>query len=211
LSVQLQDATGTAVTAGTSYTLNLTSSSATGTFHDTAGCGGGTQVTQAVLASGTSSKSFYYKDLTAGSPVTQANETPSAGLTAASQTQTITVAPGTAAKLALTGPAIVAAGTCSAPFSAIAQDASGVETNVGANTTVTLTAGGQAQFFSDAACATPLTTVTITSGTSRSSFYYKNSASGYFRICRYGRGSTGIFTATLDGNPLQICAETDAF
>ena len=63
--VQVQDAYGNAVNVGSATTVNLSSSSGTGTF---ASSSGGGAVTSATIGSGSSFATFYYGDTTAGNP-----------------------------------------------------------------------------------------------------------------------------------------------
>ena len=70
-------------------TINLSSSSASGTFYsDVAGLN---PITQITINAGSNSANFYYKDATAGSPTITASS--AQGLTAAIQTQTINPVP----------------------------------------------------------------------------------------------------------------------
>lgn|GEM_PF-3551745 len=210
ITVTLRDENNNAVNAGSNTTINLSSTSSGGKFYTVAGCGSGL-VTSVTLNSGASSVSAYYKDTLAGSPITAAAESPSSGLTDASQTHTITTPSGVPSKLMLLGPAIVATNTCSPVFTAITTDGSGGELLTTINTTIKITAGGRALFYSDSACTASVTTRTITIGNSRATFYYKNTASGSYNICRYRKTSTSLLVLTLGSDPLQICAESDDF
>ncbi|MBD1541841.1 hypothetical protein G9E11_06175 [Arthrobacter sp. IA7] len=86
VTVQRQDAFGNPTTAG-STTLLLSSSSGTTIFAATSG---GTAMTQATIAAGSSVASFHYGDTKAGSPTLTFSAT---GLTSATQTTTVTAAP----------------------------------------------------------------------------------------------------------------------
>lgn len=210
ITITLQDAAGTTVTAGQDYTINLTSTSANGVFYPSAGCAT-SSIASATLSSGASTITVYYKDANSGAPLTTMSEVPSSGLTDATQTQTINSAGGAPTKLVISGPATVTSNFCSAVFDVIVQDASSIETNATTATTVTFSGGGRATFYSDSGCTTPVASRVISNGTSRTSFYYKFNPSGTFRICKYRKSSTGIATPTMGGNPLKICAETDEF
>jgi flagellin-like protein len=85
ITVAQQDASGNAINAAATLTVNLTASSTTGKFYSNAQ-GTGTAITQITIAQGRSSASFYYKDTAAGSSTITASSTP---LTSATTTFTI--------------------------------------------------------------------------------------------------------------------------
>lgn len=66
----------------------------------------------------------------------------------------------------------IMAGNCSGTATVGNYSASNALTNVASNLTVNLSSSGTTTFFSDATCTTPITTVTITTGTSSASFYF---------------------------------------
>ncbi len=85
ITVTQEDSSGLAVNAVNALTVNLTTTSATGTFYNNA-AGTGTAITSITITSGSSSVNFYYKD-SAGLPTITASST---GLTSATTTFTIT-------------------------------------------------------------------------------------------------------------------------
>src|SRR5207248_366819 len=97
-----------------------------------------------------------FKDLTSGS-VTVAIS--AAGLAGDSQVENVGAA--VASQLAITSAAqTVGAGSCSGAVTVTAEDAFGNPTGVSSATAVNLS-GAPASFFSDAACATSATSVTM--------------------------------------------------
>ncbi len=85
ITVAQQDASGNAINAAATLTVNLAATSTTGSFYSNSQ-GTGTPITTVTIGSGHSSTSFYYKDTAAGSPTITAS---SAGLTSATTTFTI--------------------------------------------------------------------------------------------------------------------------
>jgi hypothetical protein len=82
--VQVQDAFGNPVTVTSATTINLASSSGTGTFATTSG---GSSVATVSIAANSSFTTFYYGDTTAGSPILT---TSSGSLASWSQQETVT-------------------------------------------------------------------------------------------------------------------------
>ena len=86
MTVQLQDSSNTPVNAVASTDVNLVSTSTTGKFDTAAGGSFGGSITKVVIAAGSNSASFYYKDTKSGTPTITAS---SANLTNATQQQTV--------------------------------------------------------------------------------------------------------------------------
>jgi hypothetical protein len=88
MTVQTQDTYGNPSNVAADAVVNLSSTSATGSFslNPTPWA----SITSVTIPSGQSSASFYYKDTTIGTPLITAAETPSQGWTDASQQQAIT-------------------------------------------------------------------------------------------------------------------------
>jgi hypothetical protein len=87
MAVEIQDANGSAVTVLTDTTINLTSSSAGGSF--SLNSSPWQSITSVTISGGSSSASFYYKDSNVGTPTITAAESPSVGWTDATQTVTV--------------------------------------------------------------------------------------------------------------------------
>ena len=85
ITVAQQDASGNAINAAATLTVNLAATSTTGAFYSNSQ-GTGTPITYVTIGSGHSSTSFYYKDTAAGSSTITASST---GLTSATTTFTI--------------------------------------------------------------------------------------------------------------------------
>ncbi|RJO60755.1 MAG: hypothetical protein C4542_08400 [Dehalococcoidia bacterium] len=89
------------------------------------------------------------------------------------------------------------AGNVSAMMSIQVQNASGTPFNVTANTTINLTStSANGKFYSDAAGTNQITSVTISSGSSTASFYYKDSSAGLPTITAAESPSAGWTDAT---------------
>lgn len=85
---------------------------------------------------------------------------------------TITAAP--AAKLSLSGPASITAGSCAGPFTISSLDFYDNISGVSSTTTINLADPGNGTFFSASNCSGPITSVQMISGTSSKQFYYSN-------------------------------------
>ena len=93
-TVQLQDGTGGATNAVSAITVNLSTTS-TGTYQFRASSTG-VSTTSVTITIGSSTVDFYYIDYQVGSPTITAAESPSVGLTDATQQQTVNAAAGAA-------------------------------------------------------------------------------------------------------------------
>ncbi|HEY8207567.1 MAG TPA: hypothetical protein VIG99_08805 [Myxococcaceae bacterium] len=175
VTVQSQDAAGNPANVSPARTVSLSASPATGfTFYSNSLCT--TAVTTVSIASGANSATFYFRGTAAGTPTITGS---SGGLSSATQTETIN--PGAPSVLAFTtAPRTVTAGGCSAAVTVQARDAFANPTNLGADTTVTLTAAPSAgfAFHSNAACTTATGTTTILGGSSTATFYFRGTAAG---------------------------------
>lgn len=176
LDVQVRDGFGNPVPQTVARTVNLSAAPAAGfTFFTDAACGSST--TSVAIGVGASSASFYVRGTSAGGVTVTAQ---SAGVTNATQLVTVTAA-ATPSKLAFTTPPrTVVAGQCSAVLSVQSRDSFDNPRAVAANTAVNLGAVPAAgvTFFSDAACATPATSVTLLAGTNTVSFYVRGGTAG---------------------------------
>jgi hypothetical protein len=133
-------------------------------------------------------------------PPTTTTTTPPTTTTTPPPTTTTTTPPTTIAisKIVfITGAQTRTAGTVSGVMSIQAQDASGNPVNVTTNTTINLTSSSaNGKFYSDAAGTSQITSVTISSGSSTVSFYYKDSSAGTPTITVAESPSAGWTDAT---------------
>ncbi len=173
ITVQTQDAGGLVEVYGTATTINLTSSSPTGTFSLSAS--NWVNITSVTISKSGSSASFYYKDTAAGTPTITADENPSLGWTAATQTETVGIA-----KLVFTTPAQnIPLSTASEIMTIQAQTAASVALNLSAPVTVSLTSTSAGGVFSLSNTSwVNITSVQIPAGSNSFSFYYKDSTAG---------------------------------
>ena len=194
ITVQLQDAYGNPVTAGTKgVVVKLTSSPTGGIFSASSG---GSHITSITITSGNSSASFYYGDTYTGTPTITASSS-SCNLTSATQTETIT---GASTKLVFISTPVSGAASNSAelgPITVQVQNASGKAVNVTANTIVTLSSSSSGGIFSVNSTGTPTTTsVMIPAGSSSVTFYY-------------GDTKAGTPTITAASSPLTSATQTE--
>jgi uncharacterized delta-60 repeat protein len=173
------------------------SNTGTGGFYSDAACGAG--VSFVTIASGANTALFYFKATTVGDrTLTVANTTP--GLTSANAVLSIGAA--AAGVLALSGPASGTAGSC-LTLTIETRDGSQNPSPVGSDTAVTPSAATGA-FYSDSGCSTPAATVTVASGTSTKTFYYRSTVSGAVTLSvnsggfQQGTHSTTINPATAN-------------
>jgi hypothetical protein len=173
--VQSQDANSNAATVLTSTQVSLSSSSGSLLFYSDASCS--TLVTFTTIAASTSTTNFYFRDSAVGNPQITAT---ASGLGNVSQIETVN--PAVPTKLVMITPTrTVAAGACSGTLGAVtvqAQNNNSVASNVTTDTTATLTSTSGTTFYSDSGCTTAITSITITTGTSTASFYFKDNVAG---------------------------------
>ncbi len=175
-TLQSRDPFGNAAPVGAGTAVALVAAPATGfTFYSDAACA--TAVTSATLAAGTSSTGFYFRGTSPGTVTVTASAT---GLTAASQAQTLTPAAAPSQLAFTTASLALTAGSCSAQVTVETRDSFGNPQNVGAATAVGLAAAPAAgfAFYSDAACGTAITSVTVAAGTRTAGFYVRGTAAG---------------------------------
>ncbi len=198
ITVQLEDANGNPVAAGTNgVPVGLTTTdTTTGTFWS-----GTTKITSITIASGSPSASFYYSDTASGSPVLTAASTP---LTPAITTFTIS-----ADKLVFSEGATqtLAPGQTSTAIQ-IEQETptGGADYNILSTTTITLTTSSPTGEFSTTLGGTLSHSITVSVGIlsdTSGNFYYVDSAAGTAMLTAsaggFNPGTTTftIYTATL--------------
>jgi hypothetical protein len=123
-------------------------------------------VTSVTIASGTSSANFYFGDTNAGSPVITAS---GSGLTSVMQTETIG-----SDQLVITSSPVSGTATISptlGPITVQLQDASGTPINTGITVDLLSDSTGVNE-FSASSGGSPVTSVTISPGSSTAEFYY---------------------------------------
>lgn len=93
------------------------------------------------------------------------------------------------------------ASICSGVVTVQSRNSGGVATNVSADLIVSLSGTGSVIFYSDSACAVPITSVTIVAGTSAASFYFMDTTTGSRQITASAVGYTpGVQTETENTN-----------
>ncbi len=187
LTLQSRDAFGNPSNVAAATPAALTASPAAGvTFYSDAACT--TVVTSVTFAAGTQGASFAFRATAAGALGVTAT---AAGLTPASQTQTLTSAGPT--QLAFTTPArTVVAGVCSALLTVQTRDGASNPSNVSAATSVALAAAPAAgvTFFTNATCTTAGTAISIPAGSNTASFYVRATAAGAKTLTASSAGLT---------------------
>ncbi|MGA2838500.1 MAG: hypothetical protein ABSF84_18115, partial [Acidimicrobiales bacterium] len=202
-TVTLEDAYGNATTKASAITVNLSSTSGTGTFSATSG---GSTVTSVTLPANTTSVTAYYGDTKAGTPTITAAAT---GLSP-SATQGETITAGTAAQLVFTtttktGPA--SASPTVGPITVQEQDAYGNVTTTAMTVNLSSSSTGTHEFAATSG-GTAVTSINITAGNSTATFYYGDQKAGAPVITAAATGLTSGTQAesitALTGTQLAI-------
>jgi hypothetical protein len=183
-TVQLQDANNSpvSVTADTTVALSVVPPEGFQFFAE-AGCTG-TAVTSVTIRAGSNSASFYFKGTRTGAA------TLNASTGSLSESQGVTLPAGPPAAIAMTLPASpVSAGTCTSASIQV-KDANGFDTRVGTASSVVLQANplGGIAFYADAACITPVASVTLPAGGGSVTFYFQGQISGDVTISASSSG-----------------------
>ncbi|HYV47866.1 MAG TPA: PKD domain-containing protein, partial [Myxococcaceae bacterium] len=204
--VQSQDASGNAASVATSKAVALASSSPAGTFYADSACALA-PISGVTIAGGSSSATAYYRDTQVGSPAVTVT---AATLGSASQTQTVTPAP--AAKLAfVTASQTVTAGTCSAIATVQSRDQFGNPSDASAAIPVALASSSTGgTFYSDSGCTASVTGVTIGAGSRTASFYFKDTRAGSPALTATAAGLTAAtqVETIVPGAPLKLAFAT---
>ena len=196
-TVESQDGLGAAINTTSDLTIDLSSSSSTGTFSTSSG-GTYTSTLSVTISSGASTTTFFYKDETVVTPTITAAENPSSlDLINATQQQTVTA--GAISKLVFTTPArSVPTSTATAAITVETQDTFGNTKPVGSDTTIAFSSDAGGGTFSASAGGTYTSTldVTISAGLATATVYYKDSATGSPTITADESPSAGYTAAT---------------
>ncbi len=172
-SLEARDAFENLVGSTAGVVAALDASPATVTFYAASDstCSGTPLTTLSVAPSA----SFRFKGTIAGDVALTAS---SGSLASASQTETFTSV-GAVALAFVTAPQTVGAGTCSSLVTVEVEDAAPLPFPVAAATDVALSStSASALFFSDAACTSAVTTVTVAAGASSAGFYFRDTLAG---------------------------------
>jgi hypothetical protein len=165
--------------------------------------------TSATITAGSATADFYYKNnSTSGSPYTitaSDNVTaPDGGTGITDATTSYSVNPGTAS-VAMLSPSSQSA-TAGSPSSVITlttKDSLGNTVAVGSNTTFTLSDADGGQFSLLASPFSSISTVTVNSGSSTATFYYRNNTSGSYTLTAHNAGFTdGASTVTVNSGAI---------
>lgn len=158
------------------------------------------------VAAGASTMSYYYIASTPGNLTLVADDNGSLTDGALNVVASVSLG-GTAVKLSLNGPSSVLVGQCSAAYVIKTLDGSNIEYPVNASTPVSITGKGAGDFYADATCLTPVSSVTFASGESSKAFYYKavDVASLNFNVDDAGSLTPGsTMVAVQPGAPVKL-------
>ncbi len=184
-TIEVRDSFNNPSPVAAATTVSLSSSSMTMGFDSDPACAA--SVTSVAIPTGATQASFYFAEPTAGTPTLIAS---SAGLTNGTQSETIKI--GAAAKLAFTNPPrTVTAGSCSAALTVQQQDAPGNGVPFTAATPIAVsTSSTTAVLYSDPACTTAVTQITVAAGQSSGSLYFEDTKAGPWGVTATVAGLT---------------------
>lgn len=167
-TVSLQDAYTNAKATPNSILIGLTGGA--GNFYSDATCTSASS--SLIVAASESFKVVYYKSNSGETPTLATTNTN----TLVNGSLAVTVNVGAASALDVTIDATASAGTCKLATVNTVDNLSN-SSNVAGNTAVSLTDSGSGGFFSDAGCTASVASVTILSGASTGTVYYKSDTS----------------------------------
>jgi len=203
-TVGAHDSFGNVVTVGSNTNVYLYSSAPAGTFSTTSGGTYTSALTVVILSGGTTTNFFYKNNSTSGSPYTitasDNSSAPDGATGIVDATTSYTVNPGSASVAVLT-PATqtVTANLPSSVITLTTKDGLGNTVAVGSNTTFTLSDADGGQYSILSSPFTPVSTVTVNSGSSSATFYYKNTTPGVYTVTAHNAGFTdGTTTITVN-------------
>jgi hypothetical protein len=192
--VELEDSYSNNSPAVVDTLVNLTGEGS-GYYYTDSNCT--TVVSSVTLTTGASNASLYFKD---NSPETLSMAVDSIGLVSG-PAHAYTVSTAAPAKIVLTGPASDTVASCAGPFTVTTKDSLNNTVVVSSATTATIFGGGSMTYYTDSACATSATSVSIASGTSSKTFYVKSNLAQntYLIASTTSLGSSNLpFTLTAD-------------
>jgi len=213
-TVGVKDSGGNVISAvGSNTPVYLYSSGTGGTFSTTSGGSYTSALTITILAGNPSADYYYKNNSTAGSPYTlTASDNASApdggaGLVDATTAYTVNAGTATTSSLSPSSQS-VAAGVPSSVITLTTKDSLGNPSNVGSNTTFGLSSSGTGGTFSTTSGGTYTSTlnVTVNSGSSTTTFYYKNNTAGGYTITAHNAGFSPDSTATITINAAAIAS-----
>jgi hypothetical protein len=198
IKVQLQDSLGNPVTLTKSVVINLATTSSGGSF--AINSNGLPVIDHISLFAGQNSTVFYYKDTDgSGNPSTPTITVSNPDLGSDSQKVTVNAPPAAANKIVfISVPTSLKAGKVSSLITIQIQDANGNPVKMSKATVVTLSSTSGGVFATNSNGLPVIGTVTINTGSSKASFYYKNGSVGAATItvsC-----TVGADTLTKDAN-----------
>jgi hypothetical protein len=211
-TVGAKDSNGNVVVLASNQPVYLYSSGTGGTFSTTSG-GSYTAALTVTITSGSATTDYYYKNnTTAGSPYTLTasdnSSAPDGGTGIADATTSYALNAATASVAVLTpSTQTVTAGVASSVVTLTTKDSLGNTSNVASNTSFALSStltGGQ--FATDSGFTNIVTSVTVNSGTSSTTFYYRNNTAGNYTITAHAVSGFSDGTAAITVNPAAIAS-----
>lgn len=174
LTLEARDAQGNPTASAADVPITLSASAGGVTFYGDAACA--TPLGDILLTQGSARASFRFRATQAGTVTLSAS---TATLGQATQSQTVTPLPATQVVF-VTPPRSATVGGCSDALTLETRDAAGNVSPVDAVTAVALSASPASgfNFFADAACATPVSSVSLAAGTGSATFRFIGTVPG---------------------------------
>jgi hypothetical protein len=211
-TVGAKDSNGNVVVVSANRSVYLYSSGTGGTFSTTSG-GIYTSALTVTITTGSTTTNFFYKNnSTSGSPYTLTasdnSSAPDGATGIVDATTSYTVNPGSASVAVLTpSTQTITANLPSSVITLTTKDGLGNTVAVGSNTTFALSSTGTGGQFSVLASPfTPVSNVTVNSGTSSTSFFYRNNTAGSYTITAHAASGFSDGTAGITVSPAAIAS-----
>lgn len=194
-----RDAYGNVATVTSNTTFNLSSTDVSGIFYTDSNCSSSTP--NAVIAHGTSSASFYYRQTISGAATINVNLFSPTNPAISSASRNVTVATSTPARLGLVVAPTGTAVSCNIVTINV-LDSSNNSVNATSSMTVNLTGTNSAAFFSDSNCATASTSLVIAAGANTGTRYMRKTTAGSSALTATSLGvANGTGTIVISAAP----------
>lgn len=194
-----RDIFGNATQLSTNTTFNLSGAGSNGAFYSDSACT--STISSAVITSGSSNVTFYYRKTTTGSATLSATLSSPASPALGSATRNVTVVASTPAKYGLIVPATGTTVSCNA-VTVNVLDSSDNAVNATSAMTVNLSGTAGAIFYSDAACSSVISSLSIAAGGNTASAYMRKTSNGTSTLTASSIGmASGTGTITISVAP----------
>lgn len=196
-SITVRDALGNVASVTSDTVFNLTGAGTDGAFYSDASCS--SAVTSALVTSGNSAASFYYRKTTPGSATLAVDLASPVTPAISGATRSVTVVGSTPARLGLVVAATGTTESCNGVTINVLDSNNSLVNTVSARN-VTLSGTGGAAFYSNSSCVTSATVLTIAAGTNTGIIYMRKTSVGTSTLTATSSGvgnGTGSITISI--------------